>query len=97
MHSFEVSWPLDLLWTYLLLVGALGLVLTGFDKLSAKIDSERVPELWFVLISLAGGFPGVVLGMLVFHHKISKRSFQLKIGAAAVVSTLVLLILVRGR
>jgi uncharacterized protein YegP (UPF0339 family) len=65
----------------LLLVSGLGLVLMGFDKLSAKIDSERVPELWFVLISLAGGFSGVVLGMLVFHHKISKRSFQLKIAA----------------
>jgi len=97
MHSFEVSWPLDLLWTYLLLVGALGLVLTGFDKLSAKIDSERVPELWFVLISLTGGFTGVVLGMFAFHHKTSKRSFQLKIGVAAVVPILVLLILARGR
>jgi uncharacterized membrane protein YsdA (DUF1294 family) len=97
MHLFEVSWPLDLLWTYLLLVGALGLVLMGFDKLSAKIDSERVPELWFVLISLAGGFSGVVLGMLVFHHKISKRSFQLKIAASTVVPFIVLLILVRGK
>jgi uncharacterized membrane protein YsdA (DUF1294 family) len=57
----------------------------GFDKLRAKIDSERVPELWFVLISLAGGFSGVVLGMLVFHHKSSKRSFQLKIAPPAVV------------
>ncbi len=97
MHLFEVSWPLDLLWTYLLLVGAFGLVLMGFDKLSAKVDSERVPELCFVLISLAGGFSGVVLGMLVFHHKISKRSFQLKIAASAVVPLVVLLILVRGK
>jgi len=88
---------LDPLWTYLLLVSAVGLVLMGFDKLSAKVESERVPELWFVLISLLGGFTGVLLGIFVFHHKISKRSFQLKTGAAAVVSALVLLILVRGR
>jgi len=97
MHLFEVSWPLDLLWAYLLLVGALGLVLMGFGKLSAKVDSERVPELCFVLISLAGGFTGVVLGMFAFHHKISKRSFQLKIAASAVVPLVVLLILVRGK
>jgi len=81
----------------LLLVSAGGLVLMGFDKLSAKVESERVPELWFVLISLLGGFTGVLLGIFVFHHKISKRSFQLKICAAAVVSALILLILVRGR
>ena len=69
----------------------------GYDKLSAKVNSERVPELWFFLISLAGGFTGVVLGMFVFHHKISKRSFQLKIGIASIMSILVLVILVRGR
>jgi uncharacterized membrane protein YsdA (DUF1294 family) len=97
MPPFEGRLPLDLLWTYLLLVSALGLLLMGFDKLSAKIDSERVPELWFVLISLAGGFSGVVLGMLVFHHKISKRSFQLKIAVSALVSVVVLLILIRGK
>ena len=82
---------------YLFLANAIGLVLMGFDKLSAKADSERVPELWFFLISLAAGFAGVMLGILVFHHKTSKRSFQLKISATAVISTLVLLILVRGR
>jgi uncharacterized membrane protein YsdA (DUF1294 family) len=69
----------------------------GFDKLSAKAESERVPELWFVLISLLGGFTGVLLGIFVFHHKTSKRSFQLKTAAAAFVSVLVLLILLKGR
>ena len=97
MRLFEVSWPLDLPWTYLLLVGALGLFLMGFDKLSARIDSERVPELCFVLVSLAGGFSGVLLGIFVFHHKINKVSFQLKIAASAVISFVVLLSLARGR
>ena len=82
---------------YLLLASALGFVLMGFDKLSSKAGSERVPELWLFLISLAGGFTGVVLGILVFHHKVSKLSFQLKIGAAAIISILILLILVNGR
>jgi len=81
----------------LLLVGALGLFLMGFDKLSAKVDSERVPELCFVLISLAGGFSGVLLGIFVFHHKINKLSFQLKIATSTVISFVVLLSLARGR
>jgi len=66
----------------------------GFDKLSAKVDSERVPEMWFFLVSLAGGFGGIMFGMLAFDHKISKPSFQLKIGAGAMLAILMLLFLV---
>ena len=69
----------------------------GFDKLSAKAGSERVPEMWFLLISLAGGFVGVVLGMFAFHHKTSKTGFQIRIAAAAVLGTLVIVYLVTGR
>jgi len=69
----------------------------GFDKLSAEAKSERVPELWFFLISVAGGFMGVVLGVFVFHHKVSKRSFQLKIGVAAILAIVILFFLARGR
>ena len=65
-----------------------------FDKLSAKANSERVPEVWFFLFSLAGGFLGIVLGMLAFHHKTSKRSFQIKIAAAAGLGVLILAFLV---
>lgn len=69
----------------------------GFDKLSAEAKSERVPELWFFLISVAGGFMGVVLGVFVFHHKVSKRSFQLKIGVAAILAIVILFFLARGK
>lgn len=87
----------DLAWGYLLLINAGSLVMMGFDKLSAKAGSERVPEMWFLLISLAGGFVGVVLGMFAFHHKTSKTGFQIKIAAAAVLGTLVIVYLVTGR
>ena len=73
------------------------LVLMGFDKMSAKVNSERVPEMWFFLISLAGGFLGVILGMFAFRHKTRKASFQLKIAAAAVLATLMLVFLATGR
>jgi len=68
-----------------------------FDKLSAKVNTERVPELWFFLVSLAGGFGGIMFGMLAFHHKISKASFQLKIGVAAVPAIVMVLFLVMRR
>ena len=87
----------DLVRNYLLLINVGSLALMGFDKLSAKAGSERVPEMWFLLISLAGGFVGVVLGMFAFHHKTSKTGFQIKIAAAAVLGTLVIVYLVTGR
>jgi uncharacterized membrane protein YsdA (DUF1294 family) len=61
----------------------------GFDKLSATIKSERAPEIWFVMISVVGGFVGVILGMLIFHHKTSKTSFQIKIVMAAILGTII--------
>lgn len=85
---------LNSVWMYLLLASAVGFLLMGFDKLSAKVGSERVPELLFLLISLVGGFGGIILGILVFHHKISKRSFQLKIGVGAAISIMIFLLVV---
>jgi uncharacterized membrane protein YsdA (DUF1294 family) len=87
----------DLVWSYLVLINAGSLVLMGFDKMSARVNSERVPEMWFFLISLAGGFVGVVLGMFAFRHRTRKASFQLKIVAAAILGTLALFLLVTGR
>jgi len=84
----------ELVWTYLFVISVGGFLLMGFDKLSAKANSERVPEVWFFLFSLAGGFLGIVLGMLAFHHKNSKRSFQIKIAAAAGLGVLILAFLV---
>ena len=87
----------DLVRNYLLLMNVGSLALMGFDKLSAKAGSERVPEMWFFLISLAGGFAGVIVGMLAFRHKTRKTSFQVKIATATVLSALILFFLVVGK
>ena len=87
----------DLVRNCLFFINAGSLVMMGFDKLSAKAGSERVPEMWFFLISLAGGFVGVVVGMLAFRHKTRKTSFQIKIATAAVLSALILFFLVVGK
>ena len=74
---------LDLVWIYLVLANVGSFSLMGFDKLSVKMKSERIPELWFVVCSLAGGLGGIFLGMLAFHHKVSKTRFQLKVRTVA--------------
>jgi uncharacterized membrane protein YsdA (DUF1294 family) len=81
-------------WLYLAVINITSFLLMGLDKLEAKVDSERVPELWFFMISLAGGFFGILFGMFAFHHKVSKTSFQLKILMGAILGTLALLFLV---
>jgi len=69
---------------YLLAVNVASSLMMGYDKMMAKLGSSRIPEMWFFLISLAGGVFGVVAGMFAFQHKTSKTSFQIKIAVAMV-------------
>ncbi len=51
-------------------------LLYGFDKLFALFNVRRVPEKVLWLTAFLGGAGGALLGMYIFRHKISKRSFQ---------------------
>lgn len=70
-------------WVVLASAWAFGLF--GFDKWRAQRGRRRVAEsaLWWV--SALGGWPGGLLGLLVFRHKSAKTSFQLKFAAAFLV------------
>ncbi len=65
--------------------GVVAFLLFGYDKWQAGRRGGRVAEstLWWV--SALGGWPGGLLGILVFRHKSAKGSFQLKFAAAFVV------------
>jgi len=67
--------PLALLATY----AALSLVLFalyGIDKAAARAGRRRIPESTLHLISLAGGWPGAMVGQRVFRHKTQKQPFK---------------------
>ena len=57
----------------------LGFLLMGYDKYQAKSRKQRIPESLFFTVSLLLGTLGIIIGGLIFSHKTSKRSFQLKI------------------
>ena len=59
--------------------------LFGFDKWRAGRGGRRIAEsaLWWV--SALGGWPGGLLGLLLFRHKTAKPVFLLKFGAAFLV------------
>ncbi len=61
-------------------------LLFGFDKWRAgRTGSRRVAESFLCLVSALGGWPGGLLGIVVFHHKSSKVSFRFKFVLALVV------------
>jgi len=47
----------------------------GYDKLIAGTGATCVPERVLLILAFAGGTVGVIAGMRLFHHKISKESF----------------------
>jgi uncharacterized membrane protein YsdA (DUF1294 family) len=77
--------PPQTLGDVLLVLTVIGLGAMGADKASAKIGFDRIRERNLALIALAGGFAGVTLGGLFFHHKTSQSDFWVPIGAAWVI------------
>lgn len=54
----------------------------GFDKWRASRAGSRVSEATLFWLSALGGWPGGLLGMILFRHKSAKGSFQLKFAVA---------------
>ncbi|MFN4365980.1 DUF1294 domain-containing protein [Chryseobacterium hispalense] len=53
-------------------------IIFGTDKRKAVKHQRRIPEATLLSLTFLGGTAGALLGMLIFRHKISKRSFLLK-------------------
>jgi uncharacterized membrane protein YsdA (DUF1294 family) len=53
------------------------LILFGIDKLNSAKDRKRVPELSFHFFSLIGGVIGLLLGVILFRHKLNSKYFLL--------------------
>jgi uncharacterized membrane protein YsdA (DUF1294 family) len=57
----------------------------GYDKFLAKKHRRRISENTLLMSTFFGGIVGAVLGMCIFRHKISKKSFLLKLGLIVIV------------
>ena len=57
---------------YLLLINLFSLFVMGLDKRKAIKKQYRISELSFFLLAIIGGSLGIILGMLLFHHKTKK-------------------------
>ena len=52
------------------------LLLCGADKFYAKTGRWRIPEKVLLGLGLVGGSLGLAVGMILFHHKVSKPAFR---------------------
>ncbi|WP_228457972.1 DUF1294 domain-containing protein [Chryseobacterium candidae] len=50
----------------------------GFDKWQAQKHQWRISENTLLLLSILGGILGAASGMILFNHKVSKKSFLMK-------------------
>ena len=70
---------------WLAVASAWAFLLFGFDKGRAgRNGAGRVSEAALCWVSALGGWPGGLLGLLLFRHKSAKASFQVKFAAAFV-------------
>ncbi len=60
---------------YLVFINILALKLYGDDKSRAVHGRWRISEATLLLVALAGGAAGALLGMLLFHHKTRHAKF----------------------
>lgn len=68
-------------------IGALSawsFILFGLDKWQAGRGGSRISEATLCWFGALGGWPGGLLGLVLFRHKSAKGSFQLKFAAAFV-------------
>lgn len=75
----------QILMGWMIIASAWTFIVFGFDKWRAGRGGGRVAESTLFWLSALGGWPGGLLGILIFRHKSAKGSFQLKFAAAVFV------------
>ncbi len=70
---------MPLIYFYFLMVSLICFILIGYDKYLARNHKRRIPESTLLAWSFIGGSIGGGIGMWVFKHKTSKRSFLWKL------------------
>ena len=80
-------------WTFaFVFVNLTEILLCLWDKFCACTHRWRVPEKVFFTLAFLGGALGLIVGMLLAHHKVSKPSF-VKVVAAAGAANLIVMVL----
>ncbi len=66
---------MKLIFTYLIIINALGLLFMLIDKQKAKRNTWRIPEATLLTLAALGGSAGCIAGMHLFRHKTKHIKF----------------------
>ena len=80
---------------YLFIINSITFLVWGYDKFSSVKKTRRVSEINLLIVAFLGGALGGVLGIVLFRHKIAKRTFLLKFTGAVVLQLILLRFLLR--
>jgi len=80
---------MDILFTYLLLINAAGLLIMLADKRKAIKNQWRIPEKTMLTVAILGGSLGIYTGMQLFRHKTKHAKFS--IGVPVILAIQILL------
>lgn len=75
---------------YVVVMSLAGFLLMGADKRAARQGAWRLPEKTLLMIALAGGSPGIWLGMRMFRHKTRHGLFRTGVPVMLVAQLLLL-------
>lgn len=64
-------------------------IVFGYDKMQSKVKNRRIAEKILILLCFFGGWPGGILSMMSFNHKIRKIKFVAKIPLATVANVFI--------
>ena len=78
---------------YLLIANIAGFALFGIDKRQAEHAGSRIPEAVLLGVGLAGGAPGALIGMHLFHHKTQRPYFRWGLWLFLVVDVILIAVL----
>ncbi|TDN60665.1 DUF1294 domain-containing protein [Scandinavium goeteborgense] len=81
----------DSLTVWVISVNVLTLLLYGADKLAARKNGYRIPELTLLIFGVVGGWFGAILGQQIFRHKTQKQPFKTYFSISVIVNLMVVI------
>lgn len=83
-----MGWEVILMWC--LFISIYGWIVMGVDKYKAKGKERRIAEKHFYLVTLLGGFLGILAGMWTWRHKNRKWKFKAPVLGIFIMQVLVI-------
>ncbi|REC53657.1 DUF1294 domain-containing protein [Chryseobacterium piscium] len=71
-----------------LIMNLIAFTVFGLDKWKATHHKRRFSEFSLLILTFLGGTVGAILAMMIFRHKVSKKSFLWKFGIIILIQIL---------